>query len=224
MVSKNRPLSSACCSSLPLPGSIHGEIPRLLSPQETSLKSFSVNFHPLPNSDNPFLPPTPQWRICPRSLSTSDIFFLTAPSPADSKQRMQIHVLLFESSLPWMNATLNKDTHFAEGAAKHAHKTVKGFCTLSLICCRSNAMSPCYSGLQPFQTDGGRKDRRRVVLAMELLLNMINTLQRRICAPLLEKPAFFSVQMQIWGISQNTWRDGSFLYRNLKIKKKKLKT
>lgn len=64
MVSKNRPLSSACCSSLPF----HGEIPRLLSPQGTSLKSFSVNFHPLPNSDNPFLPPTPQWRICPRSL------------------------------------------------------------------------------------------------------------------------------------------------------------
>lgn len=156
--------------------------------------------------------------LCPPLTS----FFLTAPSPADSMQRMQIHVLLFESSLPWMNATLNKDTHFAEGAAKHAHKTVRGFCTLSLIWFRSNAdMSPCYSGLQPFQTDGGRKDRRRVVLAIELLLNMINALQRRICAPLLEKPAIFSVQMQIWGIIQNTWRDGNLKKKRIK---KKLKT
>lgn len=68
MPSKNRPLSSACCSSLPFSGCMHGGILRLLSPQGTSLKSFSVNFHPLPNSDEPFLPPTPQWRICPRSL------------------------------------------------------------------------------------------------------------------------------------------------------------
>lgn len=213
MVSKNRPLSSACCSSLPFSGSIHGEIPRLLSPQGTSLKSFSVNFHPLSNSDNPFLPPTPQWRICSRSLCPPlTSFFLAAPSPADSIQRMQIHALLFGSSLPWMNATLNEDTHFAEGAAKHAHKTVGGFCTLSLICCRSNAdMSPHYSGLQPIQTDGERKDQRRVALPMELLFNLINMLQRRTCDPLSEKPAFFPVQMRIWSVSQNVWRDGRFL-------------
>ncbi len=47
---------------------MHGGIVRLLSPQGTRLNSFSVNFHPLPNSDKPFLPPSPQWRICPRSL------------------------------------------------------------------------------------------------------------------------------------------------------------
>lgn len=57
---KNRPLCSACCSSLPFAGCMHGGIVRLLSPQGTSLNSFSVNFHPLPNSDKPFLPPTPQ--------------------------------------------------------------------------------------------------------------------------------------------------------------------
>lgn len=92
-----------------------------------------------------------------------------------------------------MNATLNEDTHFAEGAAKHAHKTVGGICTLSLICCRSNAdMSPHYSGLQPIQTDGERKDQRRVALPMELLFNLINMLQRRTCDLLSEKPAFFS--------------------------------
>lgn len=65
---KNRPLCSACCSSLPFSGCMHGGIFRLLSPRGTSPNSFSVNFHPLPNSDRAFLPPTPQWRICPRSL------------------------------------------------------------------------------------------------------------------------------------------------------------
>lgn len=72
----------ACCSSPPFSGCMHGGILRLLSPQGTSSNSFSVNFHPLPNSDEPFLPPTPQWRICPRSLCPPLIsfFFWTAPS------------------------------------------------------------------------------------------------------------------------------------------------
>lgn len=86
------------------------------------------------------------------------LFFLTAPSPADSMQRMQIHVLLFGSSLPWMNATLNEDTHFAEGAVKHAHNSWRFLHALSLICCPCNAdMSPHYFGLQPIQTDGERE-------------------------------------------------------------------
>lgn len=196
MVSKNRPLSSACCSSLPFSGCIHGEIPRLLSPQGTSLKSFSVNFHPLPNSDNPFLPPTPQWRICARSLCPplTSFFFSTAPSPADSMQRMQIHVLLFGSSLPWMNATLNEDTHFAEGAVKHAHKTVGGFFARSLSDMLSlqrwHEPTLFWASADPDRWRE-RKDQRRVALATELLFNLRNTLQRWTCGPLLEKPALF---------------------------------
>lgn len=66
-----------------------------------------------------------------------------------------------------MNATLNKDTHFTEGAVKHAHKTVGGLCVLALICCLTDAdMSPHYSGFQPIQADGERKDQMRVASAM----------------------------------------------------------
>lgn len=72
---RKRPLCSACCSSLPFAGCMHEGILRLLSLQGTSPNSFSVNFHPLPNSDEPFLPPTPQWRICPRSLCPPLISF-----------------------------------------------------------------------------------------------------------------------------------------------------
>ena len=75
MPCKNRPLRAACCSSLPFSGCMHGGILRLLSPRGTGPNSFSVNFHPLPNSDEPFLPPTPQWRICPRSLCPPLISF-----------------------------------------------------------------------------------------------------------------------------------------------------
>lgn len=132
MVSKNRPLSSACCSSLPFSGSLCGEIPRLLSPQGTSLKSFSVNFHPLPNSDNPLLPPTPQWRICPRSLCPPlTSFFDCSLSCRQHAAYANTRSFILEFPPPWMNATLNKDTHFTEGAVKHAHKTVGGLCALS---------------------------------------------------------------------------------------------
>lgn len=110
MPCKNRPLRSACCSSLPFSGCMHGGILRLLSPQGTSPNSFSVNFHPLPNSDKPFLPPTPQWRICPRSLCPPLISFFDCSLSADGMQRMQIHTLLFGRPLPWMNATLNEAT------------------------------------------------------------------------------------------------------------------
>lgn len=115
--------------------------------------------------------------------------FLTAPSLADSMQRMQIRALLFWSPPPsWMNATLNKDTHFAEGAAKHAHKTVGGLCALSLICCLTDAdMSPHYSGFQPIQADGERKDQMRVALAMDLPLNLINMLRHGTCDLLVGK-------------------------------------
>lgn len=92
----------------------------------------------------------------------------------------------------------------------------------ALICCRSSAdMSPCYSGLQPILTDGGREDQRRPALATELLGNMIKTLQRRTC----ENLHFFPVQMQIWGISQNVWRDGNFYPPDREAKRtRKLKT
>lgn len=80
-----------------------GGILRLLSPQGTSPNSFSVNFHPLPNSDKAFLPPTPQWRICPRSLCPPLISFFDCSLSADSMQRMQICALLFlgECNLKW---------------------------------------------------------------------------------------------------------------------------
>lgn len=92
-----------------------------------------------------------------------------------------------------MNAALNEDTHFAEGAAKHAHETVGGFCTLPLMCCRSDAdVSPHYSGLQPIQTDGERKDQRGEERWPQLLFRLINALQRRTFDPLPETPAFFS--------------------------------
>lgn len=160
--------------------------PKAFIPTGNQPEIFLCQFSPTPQFRQSFSPTNPTMKdLSSFSLSTSDIFFLTAPSPADSMQRMQIHVLLFGSSLPWMNATLNEDTHFAEGAEKHAHKTVGGFYTLSLICCRSNAdMSPHYSGLQRLQTDGERKDQRRVALATELLFNLINMSQRRTCDPL----------------------------------------
>lgn len=103
MPCQNRPLCSACYSSLPFPGCMHGGILRLLSPQGTSPNSFSVNFHPLPNSDKPFLSPSPQWRICPRSLCPPLISFFDCSLSADSMQRMQIRALLFlsESDLKW---------------------------------------------------------------------------------------------------------------------------
>lgn len=90
---------------------MHGGISRLLSPRGTRPNSFSVNFHPLPNSDEPF--------FSHRAHNEGFVLvlfvhlwhlFLTAPSPADSMQRMQIHALLFPRPLPWMNATLNEDT------------------------------------------------------------------------------------------------------------------
>lgn len=87
-----------------------------------------------------------------------------------------------------MNATLNKDTHFAEGAVKHAHKTVGGLCVLSLICCLTDAeMSPHYSGFQPIQADEERKDQMRVASAMDLPLNLINMLWHGTCDLLLGK-------------------------------------
>lgn len=132
---KNRPLCSACCSSLPFSGCMDGGILRLLSPQGTSPNSFSVNFHPLPNSDEPFLPPTPQWRICPRSLCPPLISFFDCSLSADTMQRMQIHTLSFVEPLPWINAVLNEATlahiYSGEGAWKHAHITISRFaCSL----------------------------------------------------------------------------------------------
>lgn len=123
MPCKNRPLRSACRSSLPFSGCMHGGILRLLSPQGTSPNSFSVNFHPLPNSVEPFLPPTPQWRICPRSLCPPLISFFDCSLSADSMQRMQIRALLFRRPLPWMNATLNEDTlaHIYRGGIGNMH-------------------------------------------------------------------------------------------------------
>lgn len=127
---RKRPLCSACCSSLPFAGCMHEGILRLLSLQGTSPNSFSVNFHPLPNSDEPFLPPTPQWRICPRSLCPPLIsFFFDCSLSADSMQRMQIGALLFARPLPWMNATLNEATlaHAHRGGTEHARSTISGF-------------------------------------------------------------------------------------------------
>lgn len=72
---EKRPLCLACCTSPPFSGCAHGQIIKLSSPQGTSSNSFSVNFHPLPNSDEPVLPPSPQWRICPRSLCLPLISF-----------------------------------------------------------------------------------------------------------------------------------------------------
>lgn len=89
-----------------------------------------------------------------------------------------------------MNATLNKDTHFAEGAAKHAHKTVRGLCALPLIWCLTDAdMSLHYSGFQPIQTDGERKDEMRVALATDLPFDLVNMLRCRTCGLFLGKCA-----------------------------------
>lgn len=99
---KNRPLRSACCSPLPFSGCMNGGISRLLSPQGTSPNSFSVNFRPLPNSDEPFSPTEPTMKdLSSFSLCTSDIFFFFDCSlSADGMQRMQIHALFFLRPLP----------------------------------------------------------------------------------------------------------------------------
>lgn len=114
--------------------------------------------------------------------------FLTAPSLADSMQRMQIHGLLFWSPPLWMNATLNKDTHFAEGAAKHAHKTVRGLCALPLIWCLTDADMSLHYSAYPDRW-GERKDQMRVALATDLPLDLVNTLRCRTCGLLLGKSA-----------------------------------
>lgn len=64
------------------------------------------------------------------------LFFLTAPSPSDSMQRMQIRAPLFIGPLPWMNATLNEDTHTCKRAAwKRARITLSFSSFFSTWCC-----------------------------------------------------------------------------------------
>lgn len=128
MASKNRPPSSACCSSPPFSGCMHRGILRLLSPQGTSQKSFSVNFHPLPNSDKPFLPPTPQWRICPRSLCPPlTSFFDCSLSCRQHAAYANTHSFIHQTP-PLNECNLKWGYTFAEGASwKHALITVSGF-------------------------------------------------------------------------------------------------
>lgn len=171
MPCKNRPLCSACCSSLPFSGCMHGGILRLLSPQGTSPNSFSVNFHPLPNSDEPFLPPTPQWRICSHSLCPPLISFFDCSLSADGMQRMQIHALLFARPLPWMNATLN------EATLSHIYRGGMETCTYynQWIC--MPALTRTHSDIQhwPFQKWAGTKNTRmsEIVLSVHLYSSCI---------------------------------------------------
>lgn len=171
--------------------------PNAFIPTGNQPEIFLRQFSPTPQFRQSFSPTNPTMKdLCSFSLSTSDIFFfLTAPSPADSMQRMQIR-LLFGSSLPWMNATLNEDTHFAEGAVKHAHKTVGGFLhTLSDMLSLQRWHEPTlfWASAYPDRWTE-RKDQRRVALATELLFHLRNIFQRRTCDPWLEKNLQFFFQ------------------------------
>lgn len=129
-------------SSLPFSGCMHAGILGLLSPQGTSLKSFSVNFHPLPNSDEPFLPPTPQWRICPRSLcppltSFFDCSLSFRQHAAYANTRSFIHRTppLNECNLKWGHTHLQK-----RGMETRTHNTWFVCCCFFLtLCCLSIA-------------------------------------------------------------------------------------
>lgn len=127
---KNRPLCSACCSSLPFSGCMHARDLKAFIPAGNQPELFLCQFSPTPQFRQALSPTKPTMKdLSSFSLSTSDIFFWLLPlcrqhaAYANTCSFIPETPPLNECNLKWGHTC----THLQRGHGKHAQTTISGF-------------------------------------------------------------------------------------------------